>query len=421
MNAMEIENKSYIDGICSGARSASKIISTMTTVEKNLILKKIAQKLREKKALIIQENDKDLTDAKKNGLSSAFYDRLLLDEKRIEAMAVSVDEIAMLEDPIGKIDNMKIRPSGIRVGQMRVPLGVVAVIYESRPNVTIDIAALCIKSGNTAILRGGEESVNSNICLSNIIRSAITELNHNPDIVIFMDRLNRSLVPLLLKRDDAIDIVIPRGGEGLIKMVVQESSIPVIRHEKGVCHLYIDETADKDMAERIAVNGKVQRPGVCNAIETLLIHENYPYKESLINILLSNNVEIRGCEKLLEINSRDLVKATIEDWSTEYLDLIISAKIVESFEEAVEHIAVYSSGHTEAIITSDYFKAERFMKEVDSSAVFLNASTRFHDGGEFGLGAEVGISTQKLHARGVMGIEGLTTLKYIVYGNGEIR
>jgi glutamate-5-semialdehyde dehydrogenase len=421
METIISENSIYIDSICDGARAASRAVSTMTTTQKNLILHSIAKKLREQKNIIIRENDKDLAEAKRNALSSAFYDRLLLDEKRIEAMAQSVEEIAMLEDPIGKIDNMKIRPSGIRVGQMRVPIGVVAVIYESRPNVTIDIAALCIKSGNVAVLRGGEESVNSNICLSNIIRDAISELHHDPNIVTFMDRLNRSLVPLLLKRDDAIDIVIPRGGEGLIKMVVQESSIPVIRHEKGVCHLYIDESADKDMAERIAVNGKVQRPGVCNALETLLIHECYPYKESLINVLLSNNVEIRGCDKILEINSRDIIKAAPEDWSAEYLDLIISAKIVSDFDDAVKHISDYSSGHTEAIITSDYFKAERFMKEVDSSAVFLNASTRFHDGGEFGLGAEVGISTQKLHARGVMGIEGLTTLKYVVYGNGEIR
>ncbi len=421
MKAIDNENIIYIDSICAGAQNATKTVSTMATIQKNMILNSIAVKLREQKSIIIHENEKDLDDARKNALSSAFYDRLLLDDKRIEAMAQSVEEIAMLEDPIGKIDNMKIRPSGIRVGQMRVPIGVVAVIYESRPNVTIDIAALCIKSGNVAILRGGEESINSNICLSNIIRSAISELHHDPNIVTFMDRLNRSLVPLLLKRDDAIDIVIPRGGEGLIKMVVQESTIPVIRHEKGVCHLYIDESADKDMAESIAVNGKVQRPGVCNALETLLIHESYPYKESLINVLLSSNVEIRGCDKLVEMNPRDIVKASPEDWSTEYLDLIISAKIVPTFDDAVKHISDYSSGHTEAIVTSDYFNAERFMKEVDSSAVFLNASTRFHDGGEFGLGAEVGISTQKLHARGVMGIEGLTTLKYVVYGNGEIR
>ncbi len=421
MNAIEKDNAEYIEKLCSGASAASKNAARLKTHDKNAILKKIAARLRENIELIINENDKDLAEAKKNGVSSAFYDRLLLDAKRIEAMAVSVEEIAMLEDPIGKIDSMKTRPSGIRVGQMRVPLGVVAVIYESRPNVTIDIAALCIKSGNSVILRGGEESIYSNMCLQNIIRGVISEHKQNPDIVSFMERLDRSLVPLLLKRDDAIDIVIPRGGEGLIKMVVEESSIPVIRHEKGVCHLYIDESADRDMAERIAVNGKVQRPGVCNAIETLLIHENYPYKESLINVLLNSRVEIRGCEKLLQINSRDLKKANDDDWSAEYLDLIISAKIVQNFEEAVDHIAKYSSGHTEAIITSDYFLAERFMKEVDSSAVFLNASTRFHDGGEFGLGAEVGISTQKLHARGVMGIEGLTTLKYVVYGNGEIR
>jgi len=421
MKQLEHENNAYIDEICSGVQSASKGISTMPTLEKNLILKKIAEKLREKKNLIIQENDKDLVDAKKNNLSSAFYDRLLLDEKRIEAMAVSVEEVAMLDDPIGKIDHMKIRPSGIKVGQMRVPLGVVAVIYESRPNVTIDIAALCIKSGNAAILRGGEESIHSNLCLSNIIRSAIIERHQDPNIITFMEKLERSLLPLLLKRDDAIDIVIPRGGEGLIRMVVEESTIPVIRHEKGVCHLYIDESADKDMAERITINGKVQRPGVCNSIETLLIHENYPYKASLIDALLNNNVEIRGCEKLLELNPRDIVKATMDDWPKEYLDLIISAKIVGSFDEAVKHISTYSSGHSEAIVTADYFNAQRFLKEVDSSAVFLNASTRFHDGGEFGLGAEVGISTQKLHARGVMGIEGLTTLKYVVYGNGEIR
>lgn len=421
MNINENENIEYIEQLCAGALAASKIAARLKTHDKNAILKKIAARLRENVELIIKENDKDLVEAKKNSVSSAFYDRLLLDAKRIEAMAVSVEEIAMMEDPIGKIDNMKTRPSGIRVGQMRVPLGVVAVIYESRPNVTIDIAALCIKSGNAVILRGGEESIYSNMCLQNIIRNVIDEHKLNPNIVTFMERLDRSLVPMLLKRDDAIDIVIPRGGEGLIKMVVEESSIPVIRHEKGVCHLYIDESADRDMAERIAINGKVQRPGVCNAIETLLIHDSYPYKESLINVLLNSRVEIRGCDRLLQINSRDLKKAAEEDWSTEYLDLIISAKIVDSFEDAVDHIAKYSSGHSEAIITSDYFMAERFMKEVDSAAIFLNASTRFHDGGEFGLGAEIGISTQKLHARGAMGIEGLTTLKYVVYGNGEIR
>ena len=421
MNTIVQDNTTYINGICSDAKMATKGISSMTNSERNSILKKIAEKLRANRELIIKENDKDLKFAKESGVTSAFYDRLLLDEKRIEAMAVSVEEIAMLDDPIGIIDKMKTMPSGIRVGQMRVPLGVVAVIYESRPNVTVDIAALCIKSGNVAVLRGGEESIHSNICLANIIRDALKGLNRDPNTVILMERLERHLLPLLLKRDDAIDVVIPRGGEGLIKMVIDESSIPVIRHEKGLCHLFIDETADKDMSEKIAINGKVQRPGVCNAIETLLIHKDYPYKEDLIKVLIDNNVIVRGCEKLLSMKLNGVEKASDEDWSTEYLDLIISAKLIDSIDSALEHIAFYSSGHTEAIVTSNYFNAERFMKEVDSAAVMLNASTRFHDGGEFGLGAEVGISTQKLHARGAMGIEGLTTLKYVVYGNGAIR
>jgi len=421
MSAREQENINYINGICSEAKKAAKGISSLTNSERNSILKNIAEKLREKRELIIKENDKDLKFAKESGVTSAFYDRLLLDEKRVEAMAVSVEQIAMLDDPIGIIDKMKTMPSGISVGQMRVPLGVVAVIYESRPNVTVDIAALCLKSGNTALLRGGEESIHSNICLANIIRDVLKGLNLDPNIVILMERLDRDLLPLLLKRDDAIDVVIPRGGEGLIKMVVNESSVPVIRHEKGLCHLFIDETADKAMSERIAINGKVQRPGVCNAIETLLIHKDYPFKDDLIKALMDNHVVVRGCEKLLSMNLKGIEKASESDWSTEYLDLIISAKIVDSIDSAIEHIASYSSGHTEAIITSNYFNAERFKKEVDSAAVMINASTRFHDGGEFGLGAEVGISTQKLHARGAMGIEGLTTLKYVVYGNGEIR
>ncbi len=377
--------------------------------------------MRAKTDLIITENQKDLKAAEKAGVSKAFYDRLLLDEKRIEAMAFSVEEIAMLEDPVGKIEEMKTRPSGIRVGRMRVPLGVIAVIYESRPNVTIDIAALCIKSGNAVILRGGEESLYSNIILSKIVQDVLENKGHDKNIVQLMSNLDRDLVPVLLKRNDAIDIVIPRGGEGLVRMVTEESRIPLIKHEKGVCHLFIDEDADEAAANSIALNGKVQRPGVCNALETLLIHAKYPYKQSLLKALLDNHVEIRGCEKTMSIYPDLIKKATIDDWPMEYLDLIISAKIVESFDYALEHIETYSSGHTEAIVTNNYNNSEKFLKEVDSAAVMVNASTRFHDGGEFGLGAEVGISTQKLHARGVMGIEGLTTLKYIVYGHGEVR
>ncbi len=411
----------YINNLCLMAKSSTSTISQMKTNEKNQILDLIAQDLRAKTDLIITENQKDLKAAEKAGVSKAFYDRLLLDEKRIEAMAFSVEEIAMLEDPVGKIEEMKTRPSGIRVGRMRVPLGVIAVIYESRPNVTIDIAALCIKSGNAVILRGGEESLYSNIILSKIVQDVLENKGYDKNIVQLMSNLDRDLVPVLLKRNDAIDIVIPRGGEGLVRMVTEESRIPLIKHEKGVCHLFIDEDADEAAANSIALNGKVQRPGVCNALETLLIHAKYPHKQSLLKALLDNHVEIRGCEKTMSIYPDLIKKATIDDWPMEYLDLIISAKIVESFEHALEHIETYSSGHTEAIVTNNYNNSEKFLKEVDSAAVMVNASTRFHDGGEFGLGAEVGISTQKLHARGVMGIEGLTTLKYIVYGHGEVR
>jgi glutamate-5-semialdehyde dehydrogenase len=411
----------YINDLCLNAKSSASVISRLKTNEKNRILGRIAEQLRVKAVDIVSENKKDLEEAEKNGVSKAFYDRLLLDSKRIEAMAVSVEEIAMLEDPVGRIEDMKTRPSGIRVGRMRVPLGVIAVIYESRPNVTIDIAALCIKSGNSVILRGGEESIHSNMILSEIVRNVLEDEGYDKNGVILMSNLDRALVPMLLKRDDAIDIVIPRGGEGLVKMVTEESRIPLIKHEKGVCHLFIDQSADESTANSIAVNAKVQRPGVCNAIETLLIHEKYPHIKSLIEGLLENNVEVRGCARTAAINPERIKPADESDWGMEYLDLIISVRIVSSFDEAIEHIALYNSGHTEAIVTNSYANSERFLKEVDSAAVMVNASTRFHDGGEFGLGAEVGISTQKLHARGVMGIEGLTTLKYIVYGNGEIR
>lgn len=415
------KGSAYINDLCERAQNAKKDICILDTNSKNRILHKYAEVLRKNTSSILAENEKDLQAAEKAGVSSAFYDRLLLDVKRIEAMARSVEEIAIFEDPVGRVENMRTRPSGIRVGQMRVPLGVVAVIYESRPNVTVDIASLCIKSGNVAVLRGGEESIHTNMVLAAMIRDILAGMNYNPDIVRLVENLDRDLVPVLLKRDDAIDIVIPRGGEGLIKMVVEESTIPVIKHEKGLCHLFIDESAVKDTAEKIAVNGKVQRPGVCNAIETLLIHEKYPYKKELVSVLLDQKVEVRGCEKTMALLPGRIKPAVDADWNTEYLDLIISAKIVDSFESALQHIAQYSSGHSEAIVTSDYFLSQRFLKEVDSAAVFVNASTRFHDGGEFGLGAEVGISTQKLHARGAMGIEGLTTLKYIVYGNGETR
>jgi glutamate-5-semialdehyde dehydrogenase len=413
-------SSSFIDDLCARAKSAVHVAANLSTSDKNNILMHISSELRKNINYIFSENKKDLENAGKQGVSNAFYDRLMLDEKRIEGIAVSVEEIAKFPDPVGRIENMKIVPSGLRVGQMRIPLGVVAVIYESRPNVTVDIAALCIKSGNVAILRGGEEAVNSNMAFAGIIRNAIKEYGKPENIVNLMENLDRDLVPILLKKNKDIDVVIPRGGEGLISMVTRESTIPVLKHEKGVCHIFIDESAVKETAERITLNSKVQRPSACNAAETLLIHEKYPYTVDLIQCLIDNGVEVRGCKKTASLKP-GIKPADEKDWSTEYLDLIISVKIVSSFNEAIEHISCYNSGHTETIITSDYYNSERFLKEIDSAAVMVNASTRFHDGGEFGLGAEVGISTQKLHARGAMGIEGLTTLKYIVYGNGEVR
>jgi glutamate-5-semialdehyde dehydrogenase len=416
-----MDYKQYIDTLCRGAKSASRIIANYSTVQKNNLLQKMAVDLRRKADYIVAENKKDLKAAEKEGVSAALFDRLLLNKERVEGMAVSIEEIAMLSDPVGRIEKMMVRPSGIRVGQMRVPIGVIAVIYEARPNVTTDIAALCIKSGNAAILRGGKEAIYSNTALHAVVRGALAESGCPESIVSFVDRTDRELVPILLKMNQYIDIVIPRGGEALIKMVTAESTIPVIKHDKGVCHIFIDESAVEDMANRIAVNAKVQRPGVCNAMETLLIHENYRFKESLLKSLLDNNVEIRGCEKTAAIFPDKIKRASEQDWGFEFLDLILAVKIVDSLEAAMDHIARFGSGHSEAIVTSDYLNAERFLKEVDSAAVFVNASTRFHDGGEFGLGAEVGISTQKLHARGAMGVEGLTTLKYVVYGKGEVR
>ncbi len=416
-----MDNREYIEDICLKTKNASRIVSNLSTNEKNDILKSIANKIRGKSDFIIKENKKDLKAAEDAGVTKAFQDRLLLDKNRIEGMAKSIEEIAMLEDPIGRVEKIKPRPSGIKVGQMRVPVGVIAVVYESRPNVTTDIAALSIKSGNTAILRGGKESINSNIAIHSVIKEALADSEIPEESVSLIMKTEHELVQILLKMDQYIDIVIPRGGENLIKMVTRESTIPVIKHDKGVCHTFVDKSAEEEMAIDISVNAKVQRPGVCNAMETLLIHKEYPHKESLLKALIDNSVEIRGCNRSVDIMPGTIEDATEDDWDREYLDLILSVKIVDSVDDAIEHIAEYSSGHSEAIITSDYMNSERFLKEVDSSAIFVNASTRFHDGGEFGLGAEVGISTQKLHARGAMGIEGLTCLKYIVYGNGQVR
>jgi glutamate-5-semialdehyde dehydrogenase len=416
-----MDSHTYIEEACRQAKASSRIIANFSTVRKNNLLHAIASSLRKTTGSILAENARDLEGAEEAGMGKAMFDRLRLDTSRIEAMASSVEEIARFEDPIGRVEKMTLRPSGIRVGRMRVPLGVVAVVFESRPNVTIDIAALCIKSGNAAILRGGKEAIHTNTALYGAVRSALRECGCPESAVTFIDRTERELVSILVKMNAFIDIVVLRGGEGLIRSVTAESTIPVIKHDKGVCHIFIDASAEEGMANRIAVNAKVQRPGVCNAMECMLIHADYRHKESLIMALLDQGVEIRGCNRTAALFPDKIKPATDRDWGYEYLDLILAVKIVDSMDQALDHITRYSSNHSEAIVTSDYNNAERFLKEVDSSAVFVNASTRFHDGGEFGLGAEVGISTQKLHARGAMGVEGLTSLKYIIYGKGEIR
>ncbi len=413
--------KEYIENLCIKSRLASRYIANLTTNQRNDILMAIADKLRERSSFIIEENRKDLDIADTSGVNSAFRDRLLLNVDRIEGLAKSIEEIAALNDPVGRVEGIKVMPSGIRVGQMRVPIGVICVIYESRPNVTTDISALCIKSGNAAILRGGRESIHSNIALYTVIKEALAQKKCPEDIITLITKIEHEYVPVLLKMKDYIDIVIPRGGEKLIGMVSRESTIPVIKHDKGVCHIFVDASSKRELARNICINAKVQRPGVCNAMETLLIHRDYPDIKGLLESMIEEKVEIRGCAKTVMILPDRIKPASAYDWGYEFLDLILAVKIVDSMEEAMRHIAEYGSGHSEAILTEDYSQAERFLREVDSSAVFVNASTRFHDGGEFGLGAEVGISTQKLHARGTMGIEGLTCLKYIIYGSGQVR
>ena len=409
----------YVVNMCRLAREASKTVSLFDEKTKNKMLLDLASAIRRKSDFIIDENSKDVRTAADSGLSSAMVDRLVLNADRIESLAFSVEKIAGLENPVGMVEDMKTMPSGIRVGRMRVPLGVVMVIYEARPNVTVDIAALCLKSGNTAILRGGREAINSNKALFSTADEVFSSYCSSRALFL-VDDPDYAVVDILLKQNRYIDIVIPRGSEKMIRSVTEKSLIPVIKHDRGLCHLFIDESAEKQMAIDIAVNGKVQRPGVCNAVETILFHKNFPYIADVAGALMDKGVEIRGNEDLKKIVP--LIKeARPEDYDTEYLDLIISAAVVPSFDAAVRHIYEHSSNHSEAIITENYTNAERFIKEVDSSAVLVNASTRFHDGGEFGLGAEVGISTQKLHARGAMGMEGLTCLKYIVYGTGQIR
>ncbi|MFA4910622.1 MAG: glutamate-5-semialdehyde dehydrogenase [Desulfobacteria bacterium] len=408
--------------IAKDSKAASKELSNLSSKKKNDILIKMSDELLNHALLLKQENEKDLENAKEKGLSDAFIDRLTLSDSTVQAMAEGLRDVAMLPDPVGEVTRMWRRPNDLLVGKVRIPLGVIGIIYESRPNVTADAAGLCLKSGNTVILRGGSEAINSNLAIANILRDVIQKEGIPKEVIQVIPITDRAAINEMLKLEDYIDVIIPRGGEELIRFVVQNSRIPVIKHYKGVCHIFVDESADFSMAEDIVINAKVQRPGVCNALETLLVHRNIVpvFLPSMIQKLQDKGVEIRGCPRVLQ-TVPSVKQATEEDWYEEYLDLILSVKAVDGLDEAINHITRYGSLHTEAIVTSNYENSQRFLKEVNSSVVLVNASTRFNDGNQLGLGAEIGISTTKLHAFGPMGLEELTTCKFIVYGNGQIR
>ncbi len=407
------------------ARSAKLASSTMANLNssvKNKALLAMAEAIEERAEHIKSQNRIDLKKGKEEGLSAALIDRLTLDDKRIRNMAKGLREIAELPDPIGEVIEEKVRPNGLRIKKIRVPLGVIAIIYESRPNVTCDAAGLCLKAGNATILRGGSEAINSNIIIAEILQEASYSSGIPQGAIQLVETTEREAVFQLIKLDEFIDVVIPRGGEEMIKNIKANSTVPVISHGKGVCHTYVDRDADLGMAERICFNAKVQRPGVCNAMETLLVHKDIAgeFLPRMIKKFEEAKVEIRGDEKAKRIVPH-IKNASEDDWSTEYLDLILSVKVVDSLSEAMDHIKRYGSMHSEAVVTRDEDAARRFLNEVDACSVFWNASTRFTDGGEFGMGAEIGISTQKLHARGPMGVRELTSAKFQIFGNGQIR
>lgn len=404
------------------AKVASRQLAPISSEEKNRALCLMADRLVAQNAYLIEENKKDLAAAKRSGISEALLDRIVLNPSRVQAMAKGLRDVAALPDPVREVVKMWRRPNGLQVGRMRIPLGVIAIIYEARPNVTADAAALCLKSGNSVILRGGSEAHFSNQAIGHILREVCGQTRVPQEAVQIVHNKDHALVQELLQLEEYIDLVIPRGGEELIRAVVAHSKVPVIKHYKGVCHIYVDADASIEMAERICMNAKVQRPSVCNAMETLLVHEAMAptLLPSLIAKYQAAGVEIRGCEKTCALVS-GINKATEADWTTEYLDLILSVRIVKDMDEAIDHIERYGSEHTETIVTSNYQRSRDFIDRVNSSAVMVNASTRFNDGGELGLGAEIGISTSKIHAFGPMGLEELTTTKFVVLGDGQIR
>jgi len=408
--------------IAAEARGASYAMAKLSSAEKNALLLAMAGALEDRAGHLLAENAKDLDAAGKKGISPAMLDRLMLNRERIRAMADGLREVAALPDPVGEVTRMWKRPNGLMVGKMRIPLGVIGIIYEARPNVTADAAALCLKAGNAVILRGGSEAINSNVAISGILREAMEKSGIPVAALSVIPFADRQGVTEMLKQDEFIDLIIPRGGESLIRFVVEHSKIPVIKHYKGVCHVFVDATADFDKAEKIIINSKTQRPGVCNALETLLIHRDVAerFVPRIYAALSGMGVEIRGDEGFRRY-APEARSATEEDWYEEFLDLVLAARVVDCLDEAIGHINKYGSLHTESIVTSDYGNAQRFIREVNSGVVLVNASTRFSDGNQLGLGAEIGISTTKLHSYGPMGLEDLTTTKFIVYGEGQVR
>lgn len=405
------------------AKEAKKVLSTSSVLVRNEALKNIAEALEKHKRMIIDQNRIDVKNAEARNVKSSLVDRLYLNEKRISSIAEGVLSVAALPDPVGLIDCGEIRPNGIRITKTRVPLGVIGIIYEARPNVTADAAALCLKSGNAVILRGGSDAIYSNTIICNIMREAIAKAGLPEDCIQLVTDTSRETANLMMKANGYLDVLIPRGGAGLIKSVVENATVPVIETGTGNCHIYVDSSAELNMAVEIIDNAKTQRPGVCNACETILLHREIAEEilPKLKRELDKHNVELRGCE-ITKMILGDCVKpATDEDYATEFLDYILAVKVVDNIYEAIDHISKYSTGHSECIVTQSLAAAEEFQKQVDSAAVYVNASTRFTDGNEFGLGAEIGISTQKLHARGPMGLSELTTVKYLINGNGQIR
>lgn len=408
--------------IAADAHQASFAMARLSSGAKNDLLIGMAGALVENRRMLMEENEKDLAAGEKKGLSAAMLDRLMLNEARVKGMADGLCEVANLPDPVGEVTGMWKRPNGLMVGKMRIPLGVIAMIYEARPNVTADAAALCLKAGNAVVLRGGSEAIHSNLAVADILRREMVKRDIPEEALSIIPFTDRQGVLEMLKQEEFIDLVIPRGGEGLIRFVVENSKIPVIKHYKGVCHLFVDASCDFDSAEKIIINAKTQRPGVCNALETLLIHKEIAetFVPRIYQTLSGLKVELRGDECFRQF-APQAKPADEDDWHAEYLDLILAVRVVDDLDDAIAHINKYSSLHTEAIVTSNYGNAQRFIREVNSGVVLVNASTRFSDGNQLGLGAEIGISTTKLHSFGPMGLEDLTTTKFIVYGDGQVR